>query len=395
MTDTASAEPAGGGDAIDFARMIEDRIGKVRAAMDDAGVDLVVCTGQNNVSYLTGARVPAADAARASSWRSVATLRVDESRVRLHTQFPEGVPAAGAAHVVVDDWLSVETDEGASALVAQLPAGTIAIDDAPFPLWSALAGREVCDASAVMTPAKLVKSDDELRCIATAQAINEQAIGWVRPLAQPGVRVATLSGAFLDAVAQRGATANTVDPVFQVVPRSAEGEVVFPAPVRSVELQRGDVIWVDTGINYAGYASDFGATWFVGRAPDATERDQFARWRGVVDRVLAAVRPGATGADLVRAAGTDRGRIPWLSYFYLVHGIGTDSAEMPFIGTDLGPDFDASIVLQAGMVLVLEPVIWDDGHAGHRSEEIVAVTADGFRRLSAPAQLDEAGAWFG
>ena len=65
---------------------------------------------------------------------------------------------------------------------------------------------------------------------------------------------------------------------------------------------------------------------------------------------------------------------------------------MPFVGTDLGPDFDAALVLQPGMVLVFEPVIWDDGHAGHRSEEIVAVTDTGYRRLSAPATLDEAGA---
>jgi Xaa-Pro dipeptidase len=34
------------------------------------------------------------------------------------------------------------------------------------------------------------------------------------------------------------------------------------------------------------------------------------------------------------------------------------------------------------MVLVLEPVIWDDGYAGYRSEEVVEVTEDGFRLLS-------------
>jgi hypothetical protein len=40
---------------------------------------------------------------------------------------------------------------------------------------------------------------------------------------------------------------------------------------------------------------------------------------------------------------------PWLSYFYLAYGIGTDSAEMPFVGTDLGVAFDAALVLQPGM----------------------------------------------
>ena len=65
---------------------------------------------------------------------------------------------------------------------------------------------------------------------------------------------------------------------------------------------------------------------------------------------------------------------------------------MPFVGTDLGDAFDQSLVLQPGMVLVFEPVIWDDGAAGHRSEEIVAVTDDGYTFLSARAELDEADA---
>jgi Xaa-Pro aminopeptidase len=376
---------------IDFDRMRRERIAKVHAAMNAAGVETLVCCGQANVAYVTGARVPAADSARAAAWRAVAVLRAGDSRPTLFTQFPQG--ARGG--IALEEWLPVETKAGATELVTALPPGPLALDDASFSLWTALAGRAVCDASAVLGPAKLTKTEDELRCIETAQAINEQAIASIRPLAQPGVRATTLSGAFLNAVAERGATANTVDPVFQVMLPSVDGEVVYPTPTQPAELQRGDVIWVDTGINFEGYASDFGATWFVGHAPDSVARDQFARWRAVVDRVLAEVRPGATGADLVRAAGVDHGRLPWLSYFYLAHGIGTDSAEMPFVGTDLGPGFDAALVLQPGMVLVLEPVIWDNGHAGHRSEEIVAVTHDGYRRLSTPATLDEAGAWFG
>jgi Xaa-Pro dipeptidase len=229
--------------------------------------------------------------------------------------------------------------------------------------------------------------------------VNEGAMRVVRRLAAPGVRATELSGAFLRAVAEFGATANTVDPVFQVMPAAvAEGpfsvtdEPVFPIPTRTAELAAGDVMWIDTGINLHGYASDFGATWIVGREPDGVEREQFARWRSVVDRALERVKAGATAADLVAAASLDDGRRPWLSYFYLAHGIGTDSAEMPFVGTDLGAEFDASLVLQPGMVLVFEPVIWVDGDAGHRSEEIVAVTTDGYVRLSSPVTLDDGGA---
>ena len=145
------------------------------------------------------------------------------------------------------------------------------------------------------------------------------------------------------------------------------------------------------GINLHGYASDFGATWIVGGSPNERERFQFHSWRAIVNRVLEVTKPGVTGADLVRVA-TERGdNRPWLPYFYLAHGIGTDSAEMPLIGTDRGDEFDASIVLEPGMVLVLEPVVWDDGHCGHRSEEIVAVTEDGYLRLSSKAELDGVG----
>jgi Xaa-Pro aminopeptidase len=168
-------------------------------------------------------------------------------------------------------------------------------------------------------------------------------------------------------------------------PYSATGDVVFPTPTRSRELADGDVIWVDTGINFEGYASDFGCTWVVGGA-QAHQRDQFARWRAVVDRALGALRPGATAGDVGRAAIAADGMRPWLPHLYLAHGIGTDSAEMPYVGTDLGESFDESIVLAAGMVLVFEPVIWDDGRSGYRAEEIVAVTETGWTMLSARAE---------
>jgi Xaa-Pro aminopeptidase len=37
--------------------------------------------------------------------------------------------------------------------------------------------------------------------------------------------------------------------------------------------------------------------------------------------------------------------------------------------------------MAAGMVLVLEPVIWEDGVGGYRAEEIVAMTEDGWCHL--------------
>ena len=379
---------------LDLARLRRDRISKLRAAMTDAAIDTLLLCGQNNVSYATGARVPAADHVRASWWRAVAVVQRDDPWPHLYTEFPEG-----SSSELPDDHIhpavEVEAADGAREVVAKLPGGRLALDDASFPLWHALAGREVVDAAVVLGPAKITKTLDELECIRQAQAINERAMRSARAAARPGAFATDLSGAFLRTVSELGATSNTVDPVFQVMPRSiatgpysVTGDPVFPLPTEAVRLAAGDVLWVDSGINLHGYASDFGATWVVGNEPSTIARAQFDDWRGIVERVLAVTKPGATGADLARAAGERNGRRPWLSYFYLAHGIGTDPAEMPLIGTDRGTEFDASIVLQAGVVLVLEPVIWDDGESGHRSEEIVAVTDDGFLWLSSRAELD-------
>ena len=52
------------------------------------------------------------------------------------------------------------------------------------------------------------------------------------------------------------------------------------------------------------------------------------------------------------------------------------------VGSDLGDEFDDGYALAEGMILVLEPIVWRDGIASYRAEEIVAVTADGCRMLT-------------
>ena len=382
---------------LDLARMRRDRVDKLRAAMSAAGVDTLVLCNEANVSYATGARSPASDHIRASWWRAVAIVQSDDPAPHLYTEFPEGSPSdipSDHLHPAIE----VEAAGGADELAALLPSGRLALDDAPFPLWKALSGRAVLDGASVLAAAKITKTLDELECIRQAQAINERAMRSVRAAAQADTLTTDLSGIFLRAIAELGATSNTIDPIFQVMPKSiaegpfsVTGDPVFPLPTRATKLETGDVLWIDSGINLNGYASDFGATWIVGGRPDERAHAQFAEWRAIVDRTLAVVKPGATGADLVNAAKSRDGKRPWLPYFYLAHGIGTDSAEMPLIGTDRGPEFDASVVLEPGMVLVFEPVVWEDGYCGHRSEEIVAVTEDGYLWLSSRAELDGVG----
>jgi Xaa-Pro dipeptidase len=163
------------------------------------------------------------------------------------------------------------------------------------------------------------------------------------------------------------------------------GDLAYPTVTTDRFLRDGDIIWVDAGITWQGYASDYGRTWITGRAatPNAKQQGQFHRWRAVVDAALDILKPGVSALQLGTAAIEANGGVrPWIDHFYLAHGIGVDSAEMPLIGTDLGDHFDERLIMQPGMVAVFEPVIWDDGAAGYRSEDIVAVTDTGWVKLS-------------
>jgi Xaa-Pro aminopeptidase len=164
---------------------------------------------------------------------------------------------------------------------------------------------------------------------------------------------------------------------------TTHGDLALPLLSTERELVEGDVLWTDVSISYHGYCSDFGRTWIVGRDPSPRQQAQFDRWFEIMTAVLRVVRAGATAADLGRAAtAANGGSRPWLPHFYLGHGIGVNAAEMPMIGTDLGDEFDEKFVLQSGMVLVLEPVVWEDGTGGYRSEEVLVITEEGWIRLT-------------
>jgi len=379
---------------LDLDRMRRDRRSRLADELRAAGIDAALLIGQGNVAYATWTRVLAADQAQALHRRPVALITADGADPHVWTWYPEGAPPdLPVDHVHPGLRLEFAADARRLAgLVHDVcPSGTVAVDELTMPLRDALAGRAVADAVPALGRAKVCKTPDEIECIRRAQAINEAALVDVKALVAPGVRGTDLTARLLERVFELGADANVVDPIWQVMPPaiadgpgSLTGDVVFPLVTDTTPFADGDVIWVDNGIGYQGYGSDFGHTWIVGGTVDAVKRDQCARYRAVIAAVVAAVRPGVTGLDLTRVAkDLERGRrTPWLAHFYLAHGIGTDPAEAPLIGTDLGDEFDESIVLAPGMVMVFEPVIWDDGRSGFRAEDIVVVTETGAEMLS-------------
>jgi Xaa-Pro dipeptidase len=387
-------------DLPDRSRMYREIGARLRSAMADHGVDALILLNNGNVVYATGAAWPLLDAGLSHVERPAAIVLATDEHPHLFMPFREGAAFESevpAGHVHPP--LYLEFDEGVeqfARMVADLiPSGaTVAVDELTGAMRRAADGLfpagPPSDAAPVVGAAKLVKTPDQIACIRRACRITEEAMVDVQKALAPGVRQIDLSAAFVRRAFELGATANMLEAIWQVMPDSraegvwtTHGDLALPLLTTERCLAKGDVLWTDASITYFGYCSDFGRTWLVGDRPTPRQQDQFHQWRHILDAVLGVTKAGATSGDLARAAiAANGGRKPWLPHFYLGHGIGTNAAETPMIGTDLGAEFDDDFDFPPGMVLVLEPVVFQDGTGGYRSEEIVVITEGGWSPLT-------------
>ncbi len=380
----------------DWARMRSETGARLRSAMVDHGVDALILLMNGHVQYATGVSWPLLDAGLSHVERPVAVVLADDEHPHLFLPFRSGAssePPVPRDHLHGPVYL--EFDSGVADFARQLagliaPGATIAVDE----LTGAMRRSEATlfpsgppqEAAIVVGAAQLIKTPDEISCLRRAARITERAMADVQKALKPGVRQIDLSALLVRRAFELGATANMLEAIWQVMPASREagvwtthGDLALPLLPTDRELSAGDVLWTDISFSYAGYCSDFGRTWIVDEQPTAAQQAQFRQWRTILDAVLAVTKAGVTSGDLARAAiAANGGHKPWLPHFYLGHGIGTYPAEPPMIGTDLGEDFDDKFVFPPGMVLVLEPVVWEDGTGGYRSEEIVVITEDGY-----------------
>ena len=385
-------------DRPDLGRMRAERFARLQEILTSQELDGLVLLGSSAVTYAAGLAAPGEDSGRAGLFRPVVVVAKGEPAPHVYTAARDGVPP-DLPYEHVHGPLFPDLDESGEdlmeALSAHFTAGSrLAVDDQTHPMLRHLGAYAWQDGRAALAPAKLCKTPDELACIREAQRISELAMVDALKALRPGVRQTDLSAAFLRRAFELGASAGSIDPIWQVMPPwknqgpwTSHGDLAYPTATTDRFLREDDVIWVDAGILWEGYVSDYGRTWITGARPDPTprQRAQFPRWRYVVDAALEVLKPGVSAGALCRAATeANDGVRPWMQHFYLAHGVGTDSAEMPLVGTDLGPDFDEAQKMEPGMVVVLEPVIWDDGASGYRAEDIVAVTDFGWAPLSGP-----------
>jgi Xaa-Pro aminopeptidase len=115
----------------------------------------------------------------------------------------------------------------------------------------------------------------------------------------------------------------------------------------------------------------------AGRAADR-QREAFAAMRAAADASFAAATPGATGHDVDTASRAVVAAHGFEQFpHHTGHGTGFRYHESR---PQLVPGSDH--VLEAGMVIAVEPGIYEEGLGGFRWEDDAAITPDGAQRLT-------------
>jgi Xaa-Pro dipeptidase len=224
---------------------------------------------------------------------------------------------------------------------------------------------------AAYTRLRLRKSAEELDWLRIGCALTDDAVRAVHERAGPGTDERELGNLAERAYVGRGGTTH-IHYFGTTVPAQ------WPA---ARALERGDVLSCEVSASYWDYTGQLLRTFAVADEPAPLYSDLHEVADAAFDDVFAAVRQGATAADLVEASAVI-GAAGFTTRDDLVHGF-VGGYLPPVLGDKTRalegvPDF----TLEAGMTIVIQPnVVTPDESAGVQTGELVLVTQDGAERL--------------
>jgi len=163
---------------------------------------------------------------------------------------------------------------------------------------------------------------------------------------------------------------------FNTIVASGKNSWLPHATVTHRRLRRGELIVVDLGAVYKGYASDMARTFSL--APTRKQLKLLDVVRRAQEAAIKRVRDGAKAASVDKAAREVIRRAGYEKFCShgTGHGIGLDVHEAP----SLAPG--SKDVLYDGMVISVEPGIYMPGVGGARWEDIVLVAVEGNQILT-------------
>lgn len=208
----------------------------------------------------------------------------------------------------------------------------------------------------------IITDQAEIAKLRVSGQIAAAALAAAQAMVKPGITTQALNDAAEKIIRQRGGRPSFLG--FQNYPASLcvsiNDEVVHGIPSTQRVLAAGDIVGLDIGVDYQGLFTDMAVTVPVGNIDQRTalliERTQMALMHG-----LGRIKPGAKVGDI---SAQIEASIKLFGYGIVRqltgHGVGRAVHEPPPI-PNFGPT-GAGPVLEAGMVLAIEPMVTLGGY---------------------------------
>jgi Xaa-Pro aminopeptidase len=367
----------------------EARLGRAQVLMHRHAYDALLCTGPANIRYFTGFDTHFWESPT-RPWFVIVPLAGEPIAV-----IPEvgGPVMAGTWLQNIRTWPAPRPEDDGTTLVASSLCGlprrfgrigaelgremSLRMPVTQFVDLRSRAGSDFADGSPCLWEIRMVKTAAEIARIRRICGIAGEAYAALPERVETGNTERDACRRFRVDLLERGA-----DAIPYIAGVSGPGGVpqIIGAPTDR-RLEEGDLLFIDTGATCDGYFCDFDRNYAVGRPRSpAAQRAHELVW-DATEAGIQAARPGATADDVWRSmasvltaagpAGNNVGR--------LGHGLGLQLTEPP---SNMPGD---RTVLQAGMVLTIEPGIEYEPGRMIVHEEDVVVTDGGCEVLTARA----------
>src|ERR1700746_2570047 len=394
---------------IDFDRLRRERLQKAKDLLAKSSMGALLCFDMNNVRYITATHI--------GTW-----AQDKANRFTLLPQNDEPIlwdfGSAARHHQLHCPWLgdrsrplismvrgAMTPEMGRAEDVAKkihlelemrgLDKDPVGIDIIELPVLFALQklGLKVVDGQALMSEARVIKTQDEIALLNTSAMMVDAAYDELYRAMRPGFSeneaVGLVSKVLYDLGSEYVEAVNAIS-----------GERCNPHPhvFSDRVLRPGDPVYYDILHSYMGYRTCSYRCFTVGYASHAMV-DAYKRCREYLDAAIELVRPGRTTAEIatVWPRAEDFGFPNEEACFALQYGHGGGLAiwEKPVISRLVSLDHPCEI--KPGMVFALE-TFWPstDGWSAARIEEEIVVTSTGHEVITRfPAdQLLVAGAHY-
>ncbi len=369
------------------------KLGRVRALLEEEGLDALVVRAPDNVLYLTNfwgmkgyeavvfprEGEPTLVCLEASAEDAARTAWTDD--VRYLRGYADDDPRPPLARTID---LASEAARDYGTIGLELSLGTQASDrmvGEPTTFthdWFHSFGTDLADATPLLARARALKTGQELERMRLANEIAAAAMEHARAELRPGMKESQAAALWAGYVHGEGTgwKGQVELALAYSLVWSGPGIKTFTA-TGDLPVQADQPTLFEIWVSADGYWCDHTKNLCPGEL-----RDDYAELErqllGVYERALEHCRPGASLAELDRLVrdGIAEAGYPGQPSHPIAHGVGARAHEPPY-AHQAGPG-----TIEEGMVLAIEPGIYWEGGGGLRVEDNFLVTADGVEKLS-------------